>query len=239
MASEQKIENVNEPEVSNVAQDNINTVLLSFVQMLEEFIGQLHTVFPECPKVLVLKEAFESNFADTKTPEERREFAVNYIVGWHDDFTNVYSLVASEAESVFADPNVSFFETTDLGAKWTSRLHPDTKSSIWEYLKNLCNLSNMYNIYNQVPTNMMSTIQTKAMAIAQTLEDGGSLQNINIQELAVDIMRNVDMNELQQFAHTITNGGTDINKLQVMCGSLMNMIGGQGVDMRSVFQLNN
>lgn len=223
---------------ADVAQDNINTVLLSFTQMLEEFIGQLHTVFPECPKVAALKQAFETHFSESNTPEERKQYAINYIVGWHDDFTNVYSQVTSEDESVLRDATISFFHTIDLLPKWSSRLHVDTKSSIWEYLKNLCNLSSMYNIYNQVPTNMMSTIQSKAMAIAQSLEDGGSLQNINIQELAVDIMKNVDMNELQQFANTITNGGTDINKIQVMCGSLMNMIGSQGIDMRNIFQLN-
>jgi hypothetical protein len=210
--------------------NNLDTVLMSFTSLLEQFITQLRTVFPECPKLEVLQAAFEANFSANKTSEERREVAVNYITGWHDDFLNTYPQVAAENEAVF-QANLSFFETTDLPGKWKPTLHPDTKASIWEFLKNLCNLSNMYSIYNQVPSNMMNTIQTKAMAIAQTLENGGSLRNVNIQELAVDIMRDVDMNELQAFANTITNGGTDISKLQTMCGSLMNMLGSQGVDL--------
>lgn len=226
-----------EAEATVEEENNIDTVLMSFVSLLEQFVGQLHTVFPECPKVQVLKVAFEGHFAEDKPSEERRQTAVNYIQGWHEDFSNSYSLVANEDEALFS-VSTSFFETTDLCVKWTASLHIDTKSSIWEYLKNLCNLANMYNIYNQVPSNMMNTIQSKAMSIAQTLENGGSLRNINIQDLAVDIMKEVDMNELQAFANTITNGGTDISKIQVMCGSLMNMLGNQGLDMRQVFQLN-
>ena len=226
-------------DIETVAQeDNITTVLISFTQLLEQFITQLATVFPECDKIRTLKEAFNTNFSESKPSEERREVAVNYITGWHEDFTNVYTLVAAEDDRLFQeDRNVSFLETTGLPEKWTSTLHIDTKASIWEYLKNLCNFSNMYNIYNQVPSNMMNTIQSKAMAIATTLENGGSLQNVNIQELAVDIMKTVDMNELQAFAHSITNGGTDMHKIQAMCGSLMSMLGTQGVDMRSVLQL--
>jgi hypothetical protein len=233
MASETKLE----PE-PNHEEDNITTVLLSFTQLLEQFINQLLTVFPECDKIQALKIAFDSNFSETKPTEERREVAVNYITGWHDDFTNVYTLVSSEDERLFEVGNVSFLETTSLPEKWTSTLHIDTKTCVWEYLKNLCNFSSMYNIYNQVPSNMMNTIQSKAMAIANTLENGGSLQNVNIQELAVDIMKTVDMNELQAFAHSITNGGTDMHKIQTMCGSLMSMLGSQGVDMRSVLQLS-
>jgi hypothetical protein len=218
-------------------ENNIDTVLMSFVSLLEQFLTQLHTVFPECSKVQVLHAAFEGHFSEDKPSEERRQMGVNYIQGWHEDFYNYYPQVASEDEALFSF-NTSFFETTDLPVKWTATLHPDTKSSIWEYLKNLCNLSNMYNIYNQVPSSMMTTIQNKALSIAQSLENGGSLRNINIQDLAVDIMREVDMNELQAFANTITNGGTDISKIQVMCGSLMNMLGTQGLDMRQVFQMN-
>ena len=219
-------------------ENNIDTVLMSFISLMEQFVGQLHTVFPECPKVQVLQDAFSGHFSEDKPAEERRQTAVQYIQGWHDDFSAHYSLIAAEDEGLFA-VNTSFFETTDLVNKWTPSLHPDTKTSIWEYLKNLCNLSNMYNIYNQVPSNMMTTIQSKAMSIAQTLENGGSLRNINIQDLAVDIMKEVDMNELQAFAHTITNGGTDITKVQTMCSSLMSMLGTQGLDMRQVFQLSN
>ena len=218
-------------------ENNVDTVLMSFVSLLEQFLTQLHTVFPECLKIQVLKTAFDAHFSEEKPSEVRRETAVNYIQGWHQDFASSYTAVAEENESLFT-LNLSFFETTDLCSKWTPSLHIDTKSSIWEYLKNLCNLSNMYHIYNQVPSSMMNTIQAKAMSIAQTLDNGGSLRNINIQDLAMDIMKEVDMNELQSFANNITNGGTDISKLQVMCGSLMNMLGTQGVDMRQMFQLN-
>lgn len=226
----------------NVAEDNMNTVLTSFVGMLEQFITQLTTVFPECPKLQVLSSAFSNHFSDEKTPEERRQTAVNYIRGWHEDFQDLYAEIAAESETMFTPAvgsRVSFFTTTDLHLKWTPTLHPDTKSSIWEFLKNLNNLSNMYNIYNQVPSNMMNTIQSKALAIAESLENGGSLRNLNIQELAVDIMKNVDMNELQAFAHTITNGGTDIGKIQTMCGSLMSMLGTQGVDLQQVMKSVN
>lgn len=220
-------------------ESNIDTVLHSFTSLLEQFIGQLRTVFPECPKLVELQSGFETNFSAEKTSEERREMAVNYISGWHEDFLAVYTLVAAEDEGLFTVSHPpAFLETTELPQKWQPTLHVDTKASVWEFLKNLCNLANMYSIYNQVPSNMMNTIQNKAMAIAQTLESGGSLKNINIQELAVDIMRDVDMNELQAFANTITNGGTDISKIQTMCGSLMNMLGTQGLDMRQVFQMN-
>lgn len=222
-----------EQKAEDTSENNIDTVLMSFVSLMEQFVGQLHLVFPECPKIQVLQTAFQGHFSEDKPAEERREMAVNYIQGWHDDFSAHYNLITSEDEGLF-QTGTSFFETTNLPAKWTPSLHPDTKSSIWEYLKNLCNLANMYNIYNQVPSNMMSTIQNKAMSIAQTLENGGSLKNINIQDLAVDIMKEVDMNELQAFAHTITNGGTDITKIQTMCGSLMNMLGTQGLDMRQM-----
>jgi hypothetical protein len=225
-------------EINNTEENNIDTVLMSFVSLLEQFIAQLHTVFPECAKVQVLHAAFEAHFTEDRSTEDRRQTAVNYIQGWHEDFSNFYTQVSSEDESVFT-VNTSFFETTDLLAKWTPSLHIDTKASIWEFVKNLCNLSNMYNIYNQVPSNMMTTIQNKAMSIAQTLENGGSLRNINIQDLAVDIMKEVDMNELQAFANSITNGGTDISKIQVMCGSLMSMLGTQGLDMRQMFQQLN
>lgn len=235
MSSE--VEHKSLAEEEPVEENNIDTVLMSFVSLLEQFVGQLHTVFPECPKVQVLQTAFEGHFSSEKTAAERREKAVDYINGWHEDFSNSYAMIAGEDEGLF-QLNTSFFETTDLPLKWMASLHPDTKSSIWEFLKNLCNLSNMFNIYNQVPSNMMSTIQNKAMSIAQSLENGGSLRNINIQDLAVDIMKEVDMNELQAFANQITNGGTDISKIQVMCGSLMNMLGTQGLDMRQMFQLN-
>lgn len=238
MATETKREAPPTESAESTGEDNITTVLISFTQLLEQFITQLAAVFPECDQIRSLKDAFTTNFSESKPSEERREVAVNYITGWHEDFTNVYTLVASEDERLFQGPvNVSFLETTGLPEKWTATLHIDTKSSIWEYLKNLCNFSNMYNIYNQVPSNMMNTIQSKAMAIASTLENGGSLKNVNIQELAVDIMKTVDMNELQAFAHSITNGGTDMHKIQTMCGSLMSMLGTQGVDMRSVLQL--
>lgn len=240
MASESKREPAPETaDATTEAEDNLTTVLLSFVQLLEQFITQLNTVFPECNRIQLLKQAFDTNFSDSKSSEERRQVAVNYITGWHEDFTNVYTLVTSEDERLFqGDYGVSFFETTSLPEKWTATLHIDTKTSIWEYLKNLCNFSSMYNIYNQVPSNMMNTIQSKAMAIANTLENGGSLQSVNIQDLAVDIMKTVDMNELQAFAHSITNGGTDMHKIQSMCGSLMSMLGSQGVDMRSLVNLH-
>ena len=222
---------------STTEENNVDTVLMSFVTLLEQFVNQLHTVFPECVKVSELKAAFQRHFSEEKPSEERRQTAVNYIEGWHNDFSNSYAFIANSDETLFS-LQLSFFESTDLPGKWTSTLHPDTKTSIWEYLKNLCNLSNMYNIYTQVPSSMMNTIQAKAMTIAQSLENGGSLSNINIQDLAVDIMKEVDMNELQAFANSITNGGTDISKIQTMCGSLMNMLGAQGMDMRQMFQLN-
>lgn len=231
--------NVPAEEQEQKEESNVDTVLHSFTSLLEQFIGQLRTVFPECPKLVELQNGFEANFSAEQTPETRRETAVNYINGWHEDFIEVYTLVAAEDEGLFtASPLPAFLETIDLPEKWQPGLHVDTKASIWEFLKNLCNLANMHSIYTQVPSNMMNTIQSKAIAIAQTLETGGSLRNINIQELAVDIMRDVDMNELQAFANTITNGGTDISKIQTMCGSLMNMLGTQGLDMRQVFQMN-
>jgi len=219
--------------------ENQTNVLLTFVQMLEQFITQLHTVFPECPKVLVLKQGFENNFSSEKTSEERQAMAVQYITGWHDTFTAHYVQVSEEDDFLFDNPDISFFTATDLYNKWTDDLHLETKAAIWEFLKNLCNLSNMYNIYNQVPSNMMNTIQAKAVNIAQSLENGGSLKNLNLQELAVDIMRDVDMNELQAFAMQLTNGGTDLRKIQTMCGSLMGMLGSQGLDMSNVMQQLN
>jgi hypothetical protein len=236
MATETKGADADVEEVNQ--EDNITTVLISFTQVLEQFITQLCTVFPECTKIQDLKQAFDTNFSQDKSAEERKEMAVSYISGWHQDFNAFYTQVSSEDDQLFTTVGISFLETTALPEKWTGSLHPDTKASIWEYFKNLCNLSNMYNIYQQVPSNMMNTIQSKALSIAKNLENGGSLQNVNIQELAVDIMKEVDMNELQAFAHSITNGGTDLGKIQAMCGSLMSMLGTQGVDMKGILQMS-
>jgi hypothetical protein len=220
--------------VSINGQDNLDTILVSFTENLEQFLEQICAVWPECNTVREYSVSVASKFTQDQPEAERKQAAVELLRQWHDQFQNYYTYVSQEREDLFA-LDIGFFNQVAFQSKWAEGLHPDTQTAIWEYLKNLCNLSNMYSIYTQVPDNLMSTIQRKAMRLAENISQGEiGLHNLNVEQLASEILTDVNMEDLQNFAFSITNGGQDIGRIQDMCGSLMSMMGNQ-MDISSLF----
>jgi len=219
---------------SSSTSENLDTILMAFTETFEQFVGQIGVVWPECEKVKEYCALFGSWFSRDLTEEVRKGAAKQLIQQWHQEFQTYYSNVTHEQEELFAEA-IPFFRTIEFQNKWTDDLHPDTQAAIWEYLKNLCNLSNMYSIYTQVPDNLMFTIQQKAMRLAENISQGEiGLHNLNVEQLASEILTDVNMEDLQNFALSITNGGQDIGRIQDMCGSLMSMMGNQ-MDISSLF----
>lgn len=175
----------------------------AFLDLMEQFLGALEEVFPECLKVKQYKVALTARLALCLTVESRTSVGQEAISAFHENMQPFYSRVMEKDETLLYE-DIDLMHSIDLPAKWTPELHGETKEAIWEFIQKLCEQSNIYSMYSRVPSGMMSSIESMAHNLASQINQGElSLGDLNIQEVSQQVLSSLSQQDLQAFAENL------------------------------------
>jgi hypothetical protein len=180
-----------------------DTTVDTFLDLMNQFLGALEEVFPECLKVKQYKMALSARLTLCLTPDSRLNVGKEAIHAFHDNMHLFYSRVIEKDDSLLYE-DIELVHSIDLAAKWTPELHAETKDAIWEYIQKLCEQSNIHSMYSRVPSGMMSSIESMAHTIASQINQGEmSLGELNIQQVSQQVLSSLNADDLQTFAENL------------------------------------
>ena len=209
-----------------------NSSLNTFIDITDQFCSAMITVWPDCPKLKALQMKMKLGWGSLATnPEENKK---DFISQFHSTMKDRYKRVDTKDHTVFEDV-VSL--DIDMKNKYADA-DEDTRDCIWEYVQSLCSYSKLYHVYNNIiPEDMAEGITTMANKLAEGLENGASLQSLNIMQMGKEIAEKVDPAQLQQLStNLMANIGSitsmipdtkDNPEIGGMMSSLMNMLPGK------------
>lgn len=220
--------------------DKQESMMVEFLDMMDQFLVQLKVLFPECAETQRLNDVFNDTFdSSNRSSEDRKVSAKQAVERWSQVMRPLFSRFVSKDDSAIEElSQVPELSGLDIIAKWNSELHPTTRDNIFMYLTELTQLCNVNTMYNTAPSNLMNAVFSMANNLTQQLQAGElDLNNLNVMGLAEDIMQQVDEDEIQNFAQNITQGGSDMSQVQdmfSMASQMMNGLGGNGVDLSAL-----
>jgi hypothetical protein len=139
----------------------------AFNGMMEEFIEELITTFPE-EKALKL---YKTQFETLKKANPRK------IVDTFMTAISPYSeFITNRDESIFKNNNIEFMKKLNISKWWTTDLSENTKNAIWQYLSTLMMLGTTI---SQIPSDMLKQIETVAEQCASQMDSSsGGMPNM-------------------------------------------------------------
>jgi hypothetical protein len=111
-----------------------------FVSVLIEFLDQMTTVFNDCPRCHLYKNALQTKL-NHLTGSERSAFVERAYTQYHNVMLPFYERCSRRDETLL-DEDIELVEKLDLRAKWTDNLDAQTKSAIWTYIGLLNQIAN-------------------------------------------------------------------------------------------------
>lgn len=203
-----------------------------FYQYSKQFIEALCEVWPECKELKRYKLKFE--LACVHPPAalalpNKREMIRKY----HKTMSPHYQRCTAKDETLLMDREaqrgIDILNDIKFYEKWTPDLHAETKENVWEYILNMNRYSNLYSLYSNVPSGMMTKIESMATGIASKMESGQmSMQDLNLHELSQSVMQSMDKDDMEAFAGNMAGNLGDINSVYSMLGSMLGSVPGMG-----------
>lgn len=134
------------------------TTLKAFNEMMGQFLGELHSTFPEEAAVKAALDA----------PKDQATFD-NFMTGIAPFTTHLMN----KSDDFFSDQN-SFVTSLNLNAIWRSPdATPNTKEAIWQYLQTMYILGNTMSMF---PPETLRMIEAAAENCAQNMRTQGTNQ---------------------------------------------------------------
>lgn len=115
----------------------------TFVHVMTQFLEQLATVFPDCPKIGLFNTLWNEKLEKEGTPISKT-FYTEAVEEYHSQFSEVYELCLSKDTSVL-EMDISFIKNIDLDKKYREGLiHPKSQEAIWAFVNSLNRFANLY-----------------------------------------------------------------------------------------------
>tara|TARA_B100001094_G_scaffold172061_1_gene166389 strand:+ start:4686 stop:5171 length:486 start_codon:yes stop_codon:yes gene_type:complete len=135
----------------------------AFTSILEEFLDDLIKIYPNDEKIKSYKENF-----DSKKDSDGKELLDGFLAGVKGD---VGKLIV-EKKSQFFKKSV-FAKKLNLHTLF-KEMTPQTKQAVWQYLNTMYVLSTTI---SNIPSNLLSTIETMAEQCASQMAEGNTETN--------------------------------------------------------------
>ena len=139
-----------------------------FSDTIQQFIGAISGVFPECIETKKCKYKFE--IAITHSPEDMsNKHKTMLIKQWHKTMEPLYDRCKQRDITVIQEicETSTFASELQLWSKWNDpEIQEDTHEVIWTYIDNLNKFCQMFTLYDNVPEKMMTSIQSMAASMA-------------------------------------------------------------------------
>jgi hypothetical protein len=216
--------------------DLLETTLLGFTDMVNQFLEALAEVWPECSgiKDYILKiDLAINNAIDAGAKRKAME---SLIQRYHNSVKPIYGRCANRDPTVFTECNIEFLQPIGLREKWLSEsIDDDCRDCIWEYVLEMNRYSQLYEgLFRKIPTNTLNKIQSTAVGLANKIQNGEmTLADLDLNQLGKDVVDGLDQAEIEQFTSNIMQ---DPAVLQNLCA---NMMGGTGMDMNAMMGMVN
>lgn len=203
--------------------------LTTFIDILGQFINQIQSVFPECTQTQKVKLMFEIGAQVATDKSKMIQTRKKIIDGWVTNIAPFYNDVkARKVSSIQQISEIKLFAGMNLWGKWNDpSVHPSTHDVIWKYMDNLNKYAQLYTMYNQIPTKMMTSIESMATSIATDIQDGKQVQP-NFLELGKQVTNSIKPGEMQEFAQNMMS---NMGLLTSLCSSLMGDAAAAGSDL--------
>ena len=197
----------------------------AFAEMLLQFLDALSDVFPECRKVVQYKLAFNVRvLACGGNQESIENVYTQAITAYHNSMSPYYARCIEGDETLLAE-DIDLMRNIDMEYKYTPDLHEDTKAAIWEYIIKLNEFASIHSMYTQIPTGMLSSIENIAHNIAGKIGSGEmNLTDLNLQNLSEQVMRSINVNDIQHFAQQLAGNGNNSNNILGNVSTMYNMV---------------
>jgi hypothetical protein len=200
-------------------------VVNGFIDAMQRFLELLETNFPACLKVKMYRTGLHVRLQQCATREETQAVSEEFVRGYHEAMEPYYARVLDKDETLLREP-IEFMINIDLGDKWTSAaMTPALKEAAWRLIQQLDEYANMYAMYARVPTGMLSRIESMAYGIASQISSGSmSLSDLNIHDMAQQVMSVIGSEEMEQFAANLREGNmaSNVSTMYSMISSMMN-----------------
>jgi len=214
------------PSLQPPTPSSTKAVAGAFAEMLLQFLDALSDVFPECRKVVQYKLAFNMRLMACGGDQEAVENVhTQAITAYHNSMSPYYARCLQRDETLLAE-DIDLMRNIDMEYKYTPDLHEDTKAAIWEYIIKLNEFASIHSMYTQIPTGMLSSIENIAHNIAGKIGSGEmNLTDLNLQNLSEQVMRSINVNDIQHFAQQLAAGnGNNTNNILGNVSTMYNMV---------------
>jgi len=214
---------VNEAQNAKLQTETLNT----FTDILQQFINQIQSVFPECTETKKMSLKFEIGTMLSTNKASKLALKKKMINGWHNKMKSYYDAVTRRDPLVIKQVTESSdtFRSINLWRKWNDpKVHPGTHEVIWKYIDNLNKFCQMYIMYSGIPTKMLSSIEKMASSIATDMQEG-NMSGANLADIGRKITNDMDPEEMKQFT---TNMMSNMNVITSLCSTMMGGTTGGG-----------
>lgn len=213
-----------------------NTAILEpldkFITVCEEFLQAFADVFEDCQATQdTLKQ-----FRDEIKPNFL--FQQVLIRRWHSDMSPFYQKCKDKDQTLMYE-NIYMLKKLKIQDKWLDpTFSEESKQVVWQYLQTLNKFCEEYSTHDysklhaHMPKKMMTTIEKVATDIGMGIQNGNmSLNNINLQQIAESIIKDVGEDEIADFQSNIGNITETLtsmlrNNMDSMSGAMGGMGGG-------------
>ena len=134
----------------------------AFNSMMEEFLNELITTFPEEKSLKI--EVTKFNTLRKANSKKVVEGFMNAIGPYQTDISN-------KNENIMKRSDIEFLNKMNIKKWWTKDLSDNTKEAIWSYLNTLIMLGTTI---TSIPSDMLKTIESVAEQCASSMEGNAS-----------------------------------------------------------------
>lgn len=215
--------------------DMRETMLFSFMEMLQEFLCRTSALFASA-ELKKASEEFSMAVAD-KGPEfeeTRRKFGHSVITQWYEVFRDYYESVESEeADDLFEGelPKHPLFIRFRVAQKW-ARINPGIRKATFMYLKKLCEFANVYTVFQTCPDGLFGTVTKIADELIGKMQSGSmsaaDVRKMDLREIGKSVLSKTDKKEQENFA-AVLKDSKKMSQILTIIESLLAKSIGPGV----------
>jgi hypothetical protein len=137
------------------------TSVTAWNDMMEQFLAELHTTFPEEKAI----KKYMTSFDILRKSNPRK-----CIDGYMSEVTKIQEKIMNKDESIFTDFNCELIKELNISQYWTKDLSGSTKDAIWQYLQTLFILGTTITM---IPQETLNSIESIASECADKMQSGG------------------------------------------------------------------
>lgn len=206
---------------NNIANTDVNeTMVLSFTNMMTQFLDAMSEVFPECPKVAFYRLGWVATMEDCKTNRtELIKTGKQAIESYVKSMSPYFSMCLSRNAAILNE-DIDIMNNIGMREKWTDDLDEETKATFWQYIQHLNEFAHMHQMCNALPSNAVNIAQQMAQDIAGKIESGDmAMSDISLSNLVTEVGARVNPSEIAS--------GMDVDALgdpSMVCAMMASMM---------------